>query len=465
MQTSTTTDSAAVASQLESIVGAGHVLVGDAITDELLTDESLGATPTRPAAVVLPGSAGEVAEVVALARALGLALVPRGGATGLSGGSVPISGGLVVSFARMNRILEIDELNHVAVVQPGVTLEQLDAELGGRGFVYPVHPGEMSATLGGNVATNAGGMRAVRHGVTRHNVLGLELVLGTGEIIRTGGKFVKSSTGYDLTQLVIGSEGTLALVTEATLKLWPRLRYGATVLVPFPGLDEVTAVIPPIIASGLAPSILEYIDLLTMRAITQSESIDLGIPTELQDQAAAYLVVVLEQTRADRVDEDVEALGELLVEAGALEMFVLPPQKAADLIRARERAFYVAKTSGANDIVDICVPRSEIAPFLRSVGELAVERGAFVVGCGHAGDGNVHLSVYSADPDERHELMLEMFRRGMALGGVISGEHGIGLHKRSYFLDLEDPAKLALMRRLKAAFDPDAVLNPGKLLD
>jgi len=378
---------------------------------------------------------------------------------------VPVPGGIVVSFSRMNRIIEVDEENHVATVQPGVTLEQLDAELAGCGLVYPVHPGELSATLGGNVATNAGGMRAVRHGVTRHNVLGLEVVLGTGEVVRTGGKFVKSSTGYDLGQLIIGSEGTLALVTEATLRLWPRLAHAVTVLAPFSSLTELTAVIPEVIARGLAPSMLEYIDALTMRAITASEGIDLGIPTELRETAAAYLVVVLEQTRAERIDEDVESLGSLLLGAGALEMFVLPPGAATDLVHARERAFYVAKATGADDIVDVCVPRSEIASYLQEVGELATGRGAFVVGCGHAGDGNVHLSVYQNDPDLRHGTMLEMFRCGIAHGGVISGEHGIGTHKRSYFLELEEPSKLALMRRVKAAFDPDGILNPGKLLD
>ena len=204
---------------------------------------------------------------------------------------------------------------------------------------------------------------------------------------------------------------------------------------------------------------LEYLDVLTMAGITRSEGIELAVPDEVQSRTAAYLVTVLEQTSAERLEQDTEALGALLLDAGALEMFVLPAQRAADLIRARERAFYVAKAAGADDIVDVCVPRAAMAEYLRSVGELATEHGAFIVGCGHAGDGNVHLSVYLADPDARHELLLELFRRGIALGGVISGEHGIGAHKRSYFLELEDPVKLELMGRLKAAFDPDAILE------
>ena len=308
-------------------------------------------------------------------------------------------------------------------------------------------------------------MRAVRYGVTRQNVLGLEVVLGTGEVVRTGGKFVKSSTGYDLGQLIIGSEGTLALVTEVTLRLWPRLAHAATVLAPFTSLEEIATVIPEVIASGLAPSILEYVDSLTMRAITAAEGIDLGVAAELQERAAAYLLVVLEQTRPERVDEDVESLGTMLLEAGALEMFVLPPGAAADLVRARERAFFVTKAAGANDIIDVCVPRAEIAPFLRAVSELAVGRGAFVAGCGHAGDGNVHLSLFQGDEVLRHETLLEIFRCGIAHGGVISESTGSAPTSGRYFLELEEPSKLALMRRVKAAFDPEGILNPGKLLD
>ena len=188
----------------------------------------------------------------------------RGSGTGLSGACIPRADGVLVSFERMAQILEIDTENHVAVVQPGVTLHQLDEALKPHGLVYPVFPGESSASLGGNVATNAGGMRAVKYGVTRHQVLGLNAVLGTGEVIRTGGKFVKATSGYDLTQLIIGSEGTLALVTEAILRLHPRLTHGATVLAPFPTLDDVTAAVPPIVGRGVEPTILEYIDLMTM---------------------------------------------------------------------------------------------------------------------------------------------------------------------------------------------------------
>ncbi len=260
----------------------------------------------------------------------------------------------------------------MAVVQPGVTLAQLDEATAGHGLVYPVFPGENSASLGGNVATNAGGMRAVKYGVTRHQVLGLEAVLPSGEVIRSGGKFVKATSGYDLTQLIVGSEGTLALVTEATLKLYPRPAHAATVLAPFATLDEVTAAVPRIVDSGVGPLILEYIDLLTMAAATAAVGLDLGIPADVKDAALAYLVVVLEDTHLDRLEEDAAALAELLAELGALDVYVLPPGAATQLIEAREQAFWVAKAAGADDIVDVVVPRASIPAYMEQVAELAV---------------------------------------------------------------------------------------------
>jgi glycolate oxidase len=450
--------------RLTSTVGPDGLLHGDAVSEDLTCDEGLVSVPTRPLAVAMPASTAEVAQLVALAGEAGLPVTARGSATGLSGGCVPVPGGLVVSFSRMNRILEIDESNHVAVVQPGVTLTELEAALRPKGLVYPVYPGEQSASLGGNVNTNAGGMRAVRYGVTRHNVLGLEMVLGTGEVIRSGGKFVKSSTGYDLTQIVIGSEGTLALVTEVTLKLQPLYRHSATVLAPFDSLLEVAAAVPAIVASGLTPTVLEYLDTLTMASITASTGLDLGIPDDVRQRSSAYLVVVLEQRSAARVDEDVESLGQLLEDAGATDAFVLPGAAAASLIRARERAFFVAKAAGADEIIDVVVPRDRIAVYLEVAGKLAAEHGCFSVGCGHAGDGNIHLSVYQPDAGIREAFLLELFRTAMALGGAISGEHGIGTAKQAAFLLLEDPERIALMRRIKAAFDPQGILNPDKML-
>jgi glycolate oxidase len=428
-------------------------------------DEVLGGSATTPVAVVLPGSTAEVVAIVAAAREAGTPITARGSGTGLSGAAIPAAGGIVVSFERMCTVLEVDVDNLVAVVQPGVTLRHLDEVLAPMGLVYPVYPGEYGASIGGNVGTNAGGMRAVKYGVTRHQVLGLEAVLADGSVIRTGGKFVKGSTGYDLTQLLVGSEGTLALVTEATLRLYPRPPHHATLLAPFPTLDAVMHAVPPVVASGIGPVIVEYIDLLTMSGMVRTYDLELGVPADVVATTLAYLCIVLEGDDEGRLAEDVQSLATHRADLGATDVYVLPPRAGAALVEAREKAFWLAKGAGADDIVDVVVPRAAIAAFLRRVGELAAETGTFVAGCGHAGDGNVHLSVFQGDADKRADVMTRLFAVGMELGGVISGEHGIGRTKKKYFLALEDPTKLDLLRRIKAAFDPDGLLNPGAVFD
>jgi glycolate oxidase len=449
--------------RLRDAVGAAKVLAGED-RDDYFHDEALGVAWQAPAFVVLPETSEDVAAVLRSANEHGVPVTARGSGTGLSGAATPVPGGIVVSFERMNRVLEIDEANQVAIVQPGVTLAELDEATAARGLVYPVFPGEYSASLGGNVATNAGGMRAVKYGVTRHQVLGLEAVLPSGEVIRSGGRFVKGSTGYDLTQLIIGSEGTLALVTEATLRLYPRPAHNATVLAPFRTLDEVMDAVPKIVSSGIGPLILEYIDMLTMAGMQKNLGVEIGVPAEVQEQTLAYLVVMMENGREDRLEEDVHQLATQVAELGAIDVYVLPNASAVALIEAREKAFWLAKGAGAHDIVDVVVPRASITSFMNDVQRIAQESGTFVAGCGHAGDGNVHMSIFQADDELRRTTMTRLFEAGMARGGVISGEHGLGRTKRKYWLELEDPVKVDLMRRIKSAFDPNGILNPGAVL-
>ena len=450
--------------QLRKAVGDPFILSGAQVHSDYTHDEALTASPVSPGVVVLPAATAEVAEILRTASQLRVPVVIRGSGTGLSGGCLPVPDGILIAFDRMRAIKEIDRENQVAVVEPGVTLEELDRALAPLGLVYPVSPGEASASLGGNVATNAGGMRAVRYGVTRHHVLGLEVVLADGTVMRTGGKFVKSSSGYDLTQLLIGSEGTLAVTTEITLKLQPRLVESATLLAPFATLAEVARAVPQIVSSGVDPSILEYLDVLAMAGVTASAGLELGIPEEVRAAALVYLVVVLDGMHPLRMEEDAAALGALLSTLGALDVYLLPSGAGSALISARERAFFVSKAAGADDIVDAVLPRAGIPAYLARVADLAGRDGALVTGCGHVGDGNVHLAVFQPDEDRRHALLDEIYASAVAAGGAVSGEHGIGTEKLSYFLDTVDAVNLDLMRSIKHVFDPLGILGPERLL-
>lgn len=453
-----------IAARFSKIVGETGLLTGDQISPDYGHDEALVGAPVTPRYVARPETAEHVAALLAAATEAKVAVTARGSGTGLSAAARPCPDGLLISFERMNAILEVDTENQVAVVQPGVTLSDLDAATADAGLMYTVFPGELSASVGGNVGTNAGGMRAVKYGVTRHNVLGLQAALPTGELIRTGGRISKLSTGYDLTQLIIGSEGTCALATEVTVRLYPRLGHSTTLLAPFADLPAVMRAVPAVVRSGVNPVILEYVDKLTLAAISYSQKLNLGIPDSVRDSAEAYLVVGVEDRDRDRLDGDVAMLGELLASLGAVDVYVLEGNSAHALIEAREKAFWTAKAAGAHDVIDTVVPRAAMDQFLTKAHELAQAVGAGVVGCGHAGDGNVHLAVFCADDDVRHRLLHDIFAAAMALGGAISGEHGLGRVKTQHFLELEDPVKVALMRRIKDAFDPAGILNPGVLL-
>ena len=439
------------------------VLQADDIVETFHHDEALTATPRVPGAVVLPTTTEQVAEVLRVASELKVPITTRGAGTGLAGGCIPLDGGVLVSTERMDRIVEIDTANQVAVVQAGVRLHQLDDALAPLHLVYPVYPGENSASIGGNVATNAGGMRAVKYGVTRHHVLGLQAVLPSGEVIRTGGKFVKASSGYDLTQLLVGSEGTLAVVTEIIIKLSPRPDHQVIALAPFTDMEDVAAAVPAIVTSGVGPFLLELLDAGSLRSMARFVGLDLGIPPTVAESAVGYLLIGLEDHRADRLEEDTLALADLVVQLGAADVYVLPNGPAEQMLDAREKGFWVAKQNGTDDIIDVVVPRASMPQYLREVDGLAAKHGTRIGRVGHAGDGNVHVSVLQKDAVVRKAFLRDVFAASTALGGVVSAEHGIGTEKVGAFLELEDPVKLTLMREIKKAFDPQGILNPGVL--
>lgn len=449
----------ALITELLAIFGEEACSVDEARNRDYLTDESLHAAAAKPICVVWPRSTEQVLGLLAVATQAGVRVIARGSGTGLSGAAVATSNSIVCCFSRMNALLDLDIENRACVVQPGISLAELEEALSGTDLFYPVYPGESSASLGGNINTNAGGMRAVRHGVTRNHVLGLEVVLGSGLLLRSGGKYSKSSSGYDLTQLIIGSEGTLGLVTEITLKLSHRLALTSTALIPFASLEAVCAAVPAVDVGVIAPSILEYLDFITMDSLTKAAELELAIDPKIKEQAMAYLVVVLEGLDEADLERRNLALAQAMEELGGLELYLLAPKAGQALIEARERAFYVAKAAGANDIIDAVVPRMAIPSLLTKAGELAAEVGAFMTGCGHAGDGNVHLSVFCPDDQERQQLLTALFAQVIELGGAVSGEHGLGTEKRSYHEALIDPARVALDDQIKAIFDPHGVLR------
>jgi len=447
---------------LTEIVGDKNILTTEG-RENYSGDETPRSKPVLPEVVVKPEDTGSVARILKLANERSIPVTPRGGGTGISGGAVPIYGGVVLSLERMNRILEIDEDNFVATVEPGVTLADLYQAVEEHGLYYPLYPGEKSATIGGNVATNAGGMRAVKYGVTRHFVLGLEAVLPTGETIRTGGKFVKSSTGYDLTQLITGSEGTLAVITKVILRLITPPARREILLIPFHRLPDAISSVPHILKERILPIGIEFMekDIIDMvEKYTRKE-----IP--LHDYQA-FLMIIIEADSEEEIHRVSGNISEICSSHGAVDVFVPSSQRAKrKLLEAREKFYSVIGHFGLLDIADVVVPRSKIAEFVSRAKEAAGEYGVPLIAYGHAGDGNIHLHPLGQDVsgEKVKELLARIYEIGIALGGTISGEHSIGFAKKGYLPLAADKTKIELMKRIKRAFDPNNIMNPGKVFD
>jgi glycolate oxidase len=453
--------------EVTAIVGKGGIITDKDAMDGYSHDESPITKPHAPQVVVKPGDSQTVAKLLVLANKKRIPVTPRGGGTGLSGGCIPLYGGIVLSLERMNRILEIDRENFVAVVEPGVTLSQLYNETEQYGLYYPVYPAEMNATIGGNIATNAGGMNAVKYGVTRYNVLGLEAVLPNGEIIMTGGKFAKCSSGYDLTQLIIGSEGTLAVVTKVILKLTIKPTKRQLLFAPFAELQNAIDAVPDILKLEMTPTGIEFMDKSVVDIV--EKYIGREMPYH---QYAAFLMVIMDGESDDEIHEYFSKVEDICKQHEAIEAMVPNSERAKRrLLEARERIYPSIKKCAPMEALDVVVPRSEIAKFVRKVKEISHQHQVPVVICGHAGDGNVHLNPIGMNMDEGEwnkrlpRLMKEIYRVGISLGGAISGEHGIGLHKKAYFRQETDDALLNIMKEIKKAFDPNNILNPGKIFD
>jgi len=417
----------------------------------------------KPAIVVWPKSTEDVVRVMKYAFERGIPLVPRGAGTGMTGGAVPSSGAIVLSLEKMNRILEVDSENHNVVVEPGVINGKLQRELEGRGFFYPPDPASMKfCTIGGNVAENAGGPRALKYGVTRDYVMEIETVLPSGELITTGVKTHKGVVGYDLTRLLVGSEGTLGIFTKIRLRFLPLPEEVTTLLAFFKDIEASGKAVAGIISAGIIPRTLEFMDRETIKAVENFKPT--GLPTDID----ALLLIELDGY-PKAIEKDAEKIVDICRGLGA-EVEMAADENARQRLwecrRAVSPALYHLNPAKINE--DIVVPRNRLSEMLVSLQRLSEQSGIKIVNFGHAGDGNIHVNIMTDREDEEkykkaQSLVREIFNTVLSLGGTISGEHGIGLTKADY-IDMEiKEQELNLMKGIKRLFDPKGILNPGKI--
>ncbi|MCU0845460.1 MAG: FAD-binding protein [Spirochaetes bacterium] len=446
-------------------IGAENIIVEDEILDRYARDETSD-LEHAPDIVVRVSTAGEVGRVLKICNELGVPVTPRGAGTGVTGGAVPVTGGVLLSLERMNRILEIDERNMTALVEPAVITGDLQRAARERGLMYPPDPASLdSCSIGGNVAEGAGGPRAVKYGTTKDYVLGLEFVLPDGAIITTGGKFVKNATGFNLCGLLTGSEGTLAVITKILLRLVPAAPFSMDLLLPYDTLEAAVDDVYAIIARRVGPAALEFMEEDAIRLTARHLGQDMPFP-----DARAHLLVQLDGTSEEAVRDQVAAI------AGCIsvpeERIIAAESRAqSERIWKARRAIREAITAESPVFLaeDTVVPRSEIPAFLKKVKEFLNARGLRSVMFGHAGDGNVHIDVLSGGMPRAEwdglvpELKKNIYAIALAHGGTITGEHGIGFTRRDYLGLALGEDEIALQKRVKAAFDPRGILNPRKI--
>lgn len=417
-----------------------------------------------PQAVVLPETAAEAARILKYAFDHGIPVTPRGAGSGLAGGCTPVKGGIVIDLKRMNRIIEIDRGNMTAAVESGTVLKKFHQAVEKVGLFYPPDPQSMSVcTIGGNVATRAGGPRGVKYGTTGRYVLGLEAVLPDGTIIKTGGKFVKQSAGYDISHLMTGSEGTLGVITRVNLQLLPLPPVHRTMVVVCETLDQAAEIVSEVTARGAVPAMLEL--LVKMAIMVMNSYINPPLPVD----AEAYLLMDLDGSEA-QVELDIAQIKTICCDMKAREVRVVENEnEAASYWKARSNLYPLMLSIMKKVITeDVTVPRNKIPELIRYVQGVAAEVGIAIGIAGHAGDGNVHPTILQSEisPEienkAKHAIDL-IIKKGLDLGGTISGEHGIGIHKSEYLPWEMGPAEIALMQRIKQAFDPRNIMNPGKI--
>lgn len=417
----------------------------------------------RPDAAVWPETTEQVQAIVRFANEHQIPVIPRGAGTSLSGGVVPIKGGIIIDLSKMNRIIEISIENRYARVEAGVICDDLNRELAKYGFVFPPDPASSTvSTIGGNVATNAGGIKGAKYGTTRDYVLGLQVVLPTGELMRTGSYTMKCVSGYDLAKLFIGAEGTLGVITEVTLKINPLPRHAMTAVATYARLEDAGKAIFQTMTSGVIPSVMEIMDKVTLRSIR--ENTDIALP-----DAEALILTETDGYTWQEVEAQMEVVLGILKNNHPVEIKTARDEKdRINLWKARKSAYAtLARVSNSFVLDDVTVPISKIPDLLVGIEEISKKYDIIVATFGHAGDGNLHPQIlydeYDPDQVERvHKVEEEIFRLAVGLNGTLSGEHGIGLSKANYMSLEHDPVEMELMRRIKRTLDPNNIMNPGK---
>ena len=453
--------------ELQSICGEANVFFDEESLQQYGRDETEKLL-YPPDVVVKPSSPQEISSILKYCNEHLIPVTPRGAGTGLSGGAIPHNGGVVILTEKLNKILEIDERNLQVITEPGVITEVLQNAVKEKGLFYPPDPSSRgSCFIGGNVSENSGGPKAVKYGVVKDYVLNLEMVLPSGEIIWTGANVLKNSTGYNLTQLIVGSEGTLGIVTKIVLKLIPLPKYDLLMLAPFASLEKASEAVSAIFRAGFTPSAMELVEVDALMIV--SKMVDSHV-VPVDSTIAAHLIVEVDGNNIDVLMSEMEAIAELLAHYESGEVFFADDaQQKEELWKLRRRVAEAVKLAGYTIEEDTVVPRAELPALIKGVKALGKQYNFNAVCYGHAGDGNLHVRIKkegipnSYGNAEMQKILRALFELVKSLGGTISGEHGIGLIQKDFMHIVTDEANLQLMRSIKQAFDPNNILNPGKI--
>lgn len=451
--------------KLMGIVGQENVLTGESISHDYAHDE-LGTVNRMPDVLVRVTTTEQVSQIMSLAWEKVIPVTVRGSGTGLVGAAVPVCGGILLETTKMNKIIELDSDNLTVTVQPGVLLMELAEFVEQNDFLYPPDPGEKSATIGGNISTNAGGMRAVKYGVTRDYVKELTVVMPNGEILKLGAKVAKNSSGYSLKDLVVGSEGTLCIITEAVLSVVPLPKISLSLLVPFRDMKSAIEAVPKIFRAKVTPTAIEYMSRDTI--LFAEDYLGKKFPDKKNE---AYILLTFDGSSETQVNEDMRVVAELCLEIGAVDVYIVDTEERKKSVWSARGAFLEAIKSSTTEMdeCDVVVPVNKVDEFIRFTHKLADETGVRIPSFGHAGDGNLHIYICRDDlSDAQWEATLndcfnKMYQKCEALGGLISGEHGIGYAKKDYLRKQLGDTQISIMQGIKKVFDAKNILNPEKV--